>query len=58
MGHPGGCILKGSGYVRLNLSSDLGRKLRLENIVYILKKYRDDRLFCGGRNNTGRGWKQ
>ena len=38
MGHPGGGILKGSGYVRLNLKSDLNRKLRLENIVYILKK--------------------
>ena len=37
VGYPGGCIRLETGYMQLNLKNNLGRKLRLENIVYILK---------------------
>ena len=37
VGYPGGCIHQETGYMQLNLKNNWGRKLRLENIVYILK---------------------
>ena len=36
VGYLGGCICQETGYMQLNLKNNLGRKLRLENIVYIL----------------------